>query len=152
MIDLTTLADFLAPDGSLRDIYVLGTGLEDWDRVLTSLTSRYTTVEYWGDGRTRSSLPKAETIFAFRQQTSPLLRVTLNGVILQCHFFTPDEIEFDFVPKEIDTPERLQALLEFVETLGQSTGKTVVVTLENHPEWAFLRYDPHRSAMEHVHA
>jgi hypothetical protein len=77
MIDLTSMADFLAPDGSLREIY--------------------------------------------------------------------------FVPKEIDTPERLQALLEFVETLGQSTGKTVVVTLENHPEWAFLRYDPHRAAMEQVH-
>ena len=80
-----------------------------------------------------------------------MLRVTLNGVISQCHFFTPNEIEFDFVSKEIDTPERLQALLEFVETLGRSTGKTVVVTLESSPERAFLRYDPHRAAMEQVH-
>ena len=151
MIDLTTMADFLAPDGGLRDIYVLDTDLKDWDRVLTHIVRSYTTVEYLGDGRIPSSLPSAETIFAFREQTSPLLRVTLNGVVFQCHFFTPDEIEFDFVPHEIDSPERLQALLEFVEGLGRSTGKTVVVTPENNPEWAFLRYDPHRAAIEQVH-
>ena len=87
MIDLTTMADFLAPDGSLRDVHVLGTTLEDWDRVLACLAKSYPMVEYWGDGRTRSSLPNAETIFALRQQTSPLLRVTLNGVVFQCHFF-----------------------------------------------------------------
>jgi hypothetical protein len=152
MIDLATLADDLAPDGTLRHIYVFGTDLKDWDRVLAHIAKSYTTVEYWLDRTRYSSLPRAEAIFAIQQHFSSLLRVTLNGVIFQCHFFTPDEIEFDIDPREIDTPERLQALLEFVEGLGQSTGKTVVVTPENSPKWAFLRYDPHRFIIEHVHA
>ena len=151
MIDLTIMADFLEPDGTFREVYVLDTGLEDWDRVLAYLVKSYTTVEFCGDGRTPSDLPRAESIFALRQQTAPLLRVTLNGVVFQCYFYTTDEIEFDFVPNEIDTPQRLQALLEFVEGLGRSTGKTVVVTPENQPEWAFLRYDPHRSVVEYVY-
>ncbi len=151
MIDLTIMADFLEPDGTFREVYVLDTGLEDWDRVLAYLVQSYTTVEFWGDERTPSDIPRAKTIFAFRQQTSPLLRVTLSGVVFQCHFFTTDEIEFDFVPREIDTPQRLQALLEFVEGLGRTTGKTVVVTPENRPEWVFLQYDPQRSVVEYVY-
>ena len=151
MIDLASLAEDLAPDGSLRDVYVFGTSLEDWDRVLAFAASCDATVEYLVDGEAQSSLPTAAAAFALRPDASPLLRLCLNGVTFASHFFTSDEIEFDFVPNEIDKPERLQALLQFVEGLGRSTGKAVVVTQENSPELTFLRYDPHRSSVEHIH-
>jgi hypothetical protein len=151
MIDLASLAEDLAPDGSLRDVYVFGTSLTDWDRALTFAASCDATIEYSVDGEVQSNLPTAATALGLRRDASPLLRVCLGGVTFACHFFTPDEIEFDFVPNEIDRPERLQALLQFVEGLGRSTGKVVVVTHENSPKLTFLRYDPRRSGVEHVH-
>ena len=152
MIQWAAVARNFVPDGSLCDIYVLGTDLEDWNRVLGHLAKDPTNLRFSVDGREQSGLPSAEAALAIRPLASPLLHVAIGGITFACHFFAADEIEFDFVPAKIDGRERLETLLGFVETLGQLTGKRVVVSPENSPALAFLGYDPLQSTVELIHA
>lgn len=59
-----------------------------------------------------------------------------------CHFFTPDEIEFDIDPRAIDSQAQCERLVDFIRALGQAVGKAVLLTPENAPEYPYLRYDP----------
>jgi hypothetical protein len=152
MIEWATVAKDLEPDGSLCDIYVPGASQEDWERVVPHITTMATRWEYLIDGEVQQRLPTAKSALAARPNASPVLRATIGGIEFACHFFASDEIEFDFVPNDITGPQRLQVLLEFVASLGRLTGKAVLVTPENSPALAFLRYDPRRSIVEYVDA
>ena len=67
---------------------------------------------------------------------------------LACHFFTADEIEFDFVPA-IGEPE-LRAILNLMADLGDLTGKVVVLTPENMREAPIFRYESSQRRMKGI--
>jgi hypothetical protein len=89
-------ADFDA-DGSLRDIYVLGTTIDDWKEVLALILREPFEAKLLRDAVAQALPTDIESLFG---TTSNLLRFSVHGVELACHFFTPNEIEFDFVPKD----------------------------------------------------
>jgi len=152
MIDWMAVAEDLKPDGALRDIYVLDASSQDWELVLSHLFSIATRSEYLIDGKPQPGVPTAQAALAVRPSGSPLLRAVVGGITLNCHFFTAAEIELDFPPSDVKDRDRLNVLVDFVADIGKLTGKMVVVTPENMPNFAFLRYDPQQSTVEHIHA
>ena len=66
---------------------------------------------------------------------------TTAGVAMECHFFTPEEIELSFDPEDV-TEESLQGLLAFMIELGNATNKAVIMTPENYRESPIFRYAP----------
>lgn len=136
-------------DGSLRDIYVLGTSEDDWQALLTYLRMSPYPVEYLQGGEMLGSLPEhASDIFALRDENSPLseLRIDRDRLGLNCHFFTPDEIEFDLDPKDFQHEEQVASLLDFMRTIGRVLNKPIILTGENDVQGPLFRYDPATNA------
>jgi len=87
-------------DGSLRDIYVVGTSEQDWQALLTYLRVSPYPLEYLLDDEVRPLPELAVDILSIRDEHSPLLRIDQQRLGLNCHFFIPEEIEFDLDPKD----------------------------------------------------
>ncbi|MGC4122776.1 MAG: hypothetical protein QM765_51030 [Myxococcales bacterium] len=143
-LDWPRQKDFFAPDGSLRDIYVLGTNAEDWATVLSWLGSRCR-AECTQNG---SPIPLPSR-FDQVSRESLLLTVWVGETDLCCHFFVVDEIEFDFVPNQVDEA-RLRQLLTFMGELGELTGRTVIMTPENWREAPLFKFTPGTSRVAWV--
>jgi hypothetical protein len=140
VLDWPQQKEFFARDGALRDIYVLDTTIEDWKIVLPKIfDGNHGASLRYGD-RAATLPPDLETLFD-KAHHGFYLRFGVGGIVLDCHFFTPTEIEFSFWPEDVSAPAA-HALLAFMTELGEATGKRVHMTSENSIEAAAYRYDP----------
>ena len=129
---------FWAPDGSLRDVYVKDAGLDDW-RNLVDL-ARACEHTYSLDGETKP-LPSVGHIFSDRDGHH-VLGIHLGAVVLNTHFFVPDEIELDIDPKQIEGPGEHATVFDFLERIAKRLKKPVCLTPENHPDEPYVTYAP----------
>jgi hypothetical protein len=125
-------------EGSLRDVYILQTGLPDWERFFEF--SSHFNYTYTFDGA-KSALPEVESIFLNRGG-SHLLRVILGTVTANCHFFVPSEIELDLDTREIQCEKAHSEVLSFIEGLASAIGKPALLTPENGEDTPYLSFDP----------
>ncbi len=80
-----------SPDGALRDIYVHGTDLADWERLLETVRTAGPT-RWTVDGIDAPPMT-ARACFLLRERASVQLDLHFGGILLCTHFFVPDEIE-----------------------------------------------------------
>ena len=73
-------------DGSLRDIYIFKTRLEDWQMLLDFMRAGRYTFEYRLDGDAVALPERAAIIFECENSRS-LLSVNVGNLLLNCHFF-----------------------------------------------------------------
>jgi hypothetical protein len=137
------VAHYFEVDGSLLDAYVFDVGMADWQHVIDVVRAQRWPFEYTVDG---SSLPlpeRASDIFAARSGASATLHIRpADDILVNTHFFSDDEIEFDFDPRELQGQVRLDVLCSFLRTIGSKLTKTIVVTPENTPDRPLLTYTP----------
>src|SRR6478735_1221008 len=100
-MDWQQIAPDFEPDGSLRDIYVFGTDLSDWQRVLDVLRTWEPAPNLTIGGQPANMPDNAEDIFAEARQQGALLSLKVSDAHVNCHFFGHDEIEFDLDPREV---------------------------------------------------
>jgi hypothetical protein len=142
-VDWDAVRDFFEWDGSWRDLYVFGTTVDDWDRLLSALrTSPFavTCGEQVG-----STVPMPQSLKAhFEGDGEPLmfLSVIIEGITLNAHMFAAEEIEFDLDPREIAAAPQFGVLLRFMNFLADTVGKPVVLTPENGPQHPVLVVRP----------
>src|SRR5437870_3610574 len=103
MITWRDVEDDFRWDGALCDIYVHGTTLLDWKAFLTfvrtgSYKYRFEVAEK------ESAIPESPALL-FTSDCTRLLSVFVGGIRVNCHFFTPDEIELDIDPREVTRGE-----------------------------------------------
>jgi hypothetical protein len=139
-------------DGAVFDIFVTDTTLEDWQAVMDAVRARSWPMTYEVDAVSAEMPPAVEEIFALAQKATILWSVIVApGVAINCHFFSSDEIEFDFQPREIVSDERLAALLGFITHVGRALGRLVGVTIEGdddpRPATGHLYYEPRSDAI-----
>ena len=127
-------------DGSLRDVYVLDTGPEDWKRLLQALPYSPWTYSYTWDGEP-TDLPQTFAEARSREGVA-LLSIDKNGFWLNCHFFGENEIECDFRPNEINSPEAFSQLSAFLSWVADLLGKDVIITPENTRDDVLMRITP----------
>ena len=140
MLDWTAQKADFVPDGALRDIYVEGTSIDDWRRTLALLfQGPYRTELRLGE--TRVSAPEDVASLFMPEGERFHLLFWVGDVDVACHFFSYDEIEFDFVPNLIDEP-KLSSLLHFMLALGSMLKKVVIMTPENFRTAPIFRYSP----------
>jgi hypothetical protein len=130
--------DLWLPDGSLRDVYLSSTSHDDWAAFL-AVANQYPS-EYLFDGEV-TDMPTVAAIFGNREGTH-LLRITVGSAQINCHFFTPEEIELDIDPRQVESQETHTAILGFVEAVADAAGKLARITPENSPESPILSYEP----------
>jgi hypothetical protein len=128
-------------DGSLRDIYVQETTIEDWRVLFAALRQAYR-LEYAVDGETRPLPQQVDEIFATTGDAACTLYLHTVGVLFASHFFTVDEIEFDIDPREVASQAALDAVTDFLQLIGDTLGKRVLLTEENAVDRVLITYDP----------
>lgn len=130
-------------DGSLRDIYILNTTLADWRSAISALSESGLPLSFKTQGAV-SPLPTdvsdVSDVSDVFDSGDGLLSINLDGMLLNCHFFSADEIEFDLDPREVTPADRARALVGFMELLGNATGKPVILTHENAREAVILQW------------
>lgn len=136
-------------DGSWRDIYVLGIDMATWQRMLDGLRAAGYDIAYFRDGQPAELPTDANQAFPLPDECDRMLSVRFVGVLANCHFFTPDEIEFDIDPRDVKGQEQLDALFRFMRSLAEIAGKEAILTAENCPEKAIFRVRPGHLVIEH---
>jgi hypothetical protein len=144
-----TVRDEFAFDGSWRDIYVFGTTIADWQRMLDAIRSAGYRLTYFRADQPSELPTNAEDAFPLPDECDRRLSVWFADVLANCHFFTVEEIEFDIDPREVKGQEELSALLGFMRCLAHATDKEVVLTAENMREIVVFRVSPAKSAVEY---
>jgi hypothetical protein len=135
--------DQVAPDfeydGSLRDIYVLETTASDWQAVLDAIWPSLYFRSFKIDDADSGRPTMAEL---FNPGTTRRMCLDVGGIVVICHFFGEDEIEFDLDPREVTGQVQLDALADFMILVGRATRSPVILVPENMREAPILRYAP----------
>jgi hypothetical protein len=141
--------DEFAFDGSWRDIYVLGTDMAGWQRMLDGLRAAGYDLAYFRDHQPNELPVEAAQAFPLPDECDRLLLVRFAEVQANCHFFWVEDIEFDIDPREVVGQEQLDAVFGFMRCLSQAVGKDAILTAENCPKIVIFRVRPEHSAVEH---
>lgn len=128
------------PDGRLRVIHVRVANAVVWEAALRFLLAQGVST-YLVDGHEAPGPRQPHDALRLRPGASPALLGRRNGIEFACHFFSEDDVEINFLPSDIDGPERFESLLSFVRGLGRATVQDVLITPEDCADVAFLRYD-----------
>lgn len=122
--------DIFEPDeGSLLQVMVFDTASQDWQCMLQILQTKYVTV-YSEDG-TVTNLPPIDQIWLTRLQKSLTFEILLPGFTVNTHFFTPEEIELNILPDDIDSQEKANAFFEFMLLMADTLGRNVYLAPEH---------------------
>lgn len=142
MKSFAEISEDLAPDGALRDFYILETTAKDWDAFLQFVAGFGGAVSFEVDGQA-SPLPKSfEEGFKLRQEASVCLYVSIAKGGLACHFFTDQEIELDFRPNLFQSGPEWLELAAFLQGMVNAVGKPGIVTHENDQAGVIEVFEP----------
>lgn len=138
------LENFLKVDGSLRDIYVDNTTINDWDILIDTLkTSGYVLTYFMGENI--CELPDSlEKLFIDTEQFY-LLRVQEENVIFNTYFDIIDRIEFDLDPRDFVAFEQNIIAYKFMRLIADTLNKKVKLTPENTSETSLFEIKPNDS-------
>ena len=129
-------------DGSLRDICVIDTSIADWRSALEMIHAGGYRLVFTIDGVEATAPDNLHQIFGQPRECSFLLAAFVDGVQLNCHFFSESEIEFDLDPREVAGQAEFDAVITFMRKLATSTQKSALMTPESSHERAFIRVAP----------
>ena len=116
--------------------------MEGWQQLLSALRVGDYSLRYSADG-VQSPLPQqTEAAFARREEANVCLTIVVGSLNINCHFFTPQQIEFDIDPQEVNSAEAFTALLGFMRFVGKKLGRRVALTPENFETMTLLAYEP----------
>jgi hypothetical protein len=131
-------------DGSLRDIYVLDTSIEDWRKWSELINQKYKVRFY--DGRTEQWMDQVDfgTVdahWAGEVEATSSAVITVGTFEINCHFFVPDELENDIHPEEFQSLNHHNQLMEYLVAVSKHLNKKVLLTDENRRTSASIEVD-----------
>lgn len=138
---LDRFADAFYVDGSLRDIVIVNTTIDDWEKLYSELTlGEYELAFECGDSHTPPPNVRELLAGGGMHDQCPRLRVTLGASKLNCFFYCKEEIEFDLDPRDVSSEDEFLRITDFIRRLGTVLEKDVVLTDENVHEFELIRY------------
>ncbi|SOB81651.1 hypothetical protein [Streptomyces sp. 1331.2] len=141
--------DFLV-DGALRDLCILDANVEDWQRIISSLSSSEwevsftTTLSEESPGVLANARELFETL-AIDGEASATLAILVDGIWFTCYFFDMEEVEFTFDPGDVSDETSFRSVERFMKWLGDTCERRVIMTMEgtDHRSMpALLEYAP----------
>ena len=126
------------PDGSLRDIYVQDISLAEWEKLIDCLNENFS-LTYANTHK----IDKAEVLNYLQSTSGELERkfvtINLGGIRINCHFFLPQQIEFDLDPKEVNSLSDFELIETFMKKISETLQEQVTLTAENNPEFPLFK-------------
>ncbi len=136
-------------DGTWRDIYILNTNSDDWNKFLKSLLNSKYETKFWIDGEVAKEITSIQEALEIQNHASPYMLIDALGVQIACHFFTDEEIEFDIDPRQVSNQQDLDAVINFMIFLGDLLQKKAILTPENTPNLIVIDYNPKTGLVKH---
>ncbi len=128
-------------DGSWRDIYVLHTDIQDWEKLYSFFVADYRTI-FSIDSEVVEVLPQTvKEIFDLNETSAPVLGVLVGDIHLCIHFFSEREFEADIDPRQVKNENDVTKLLNFIRKIGILLHKDVILTGENTKAELLLTYN-----------
>lgn len=130
-------------DGTLRDIYVLNTNIEDWEKWVDMVNKKYR-VEFW-DGKTDLKIDRIDFVTVKEywdlngQRETITATIYLGSITVNCHFFDDSEIENDIDPREFKSEDDHIKLIHYLNDISISLGREVIVTDESIRDSVLIR-------------
>lgn len=132
-------------DGALRDIYIQNTEISDWANVIYLLNSKYELTFGVDDKNLDDKIDVEYVKIMFADQTGELevksATIHLNGIIVKCHFFLEDQMEFDINPTQIYSETELKKITDFMTAISSRLSKQIKLCGENDPEFPLIKID-----------
>ncbi|MFF2466301.1 MULTISPECIES: hypothetical protein [Streptomyces] len=127
--------------GSLPDVRVPDTSMEDWQAVLDLIGESGWKCQY-SEGDAALPVPRAEAVLSRPADAEcPELRVwPADEVLAIFRFHAAEEIDFDVDLRELQGRERLDVFCGFLRAIGRRLGKPVLMDPEGdygHPVLGF---------------
>ncbi|PIB35722.1 hypothetical protein BFP72_10115 [Reichenbachiella sp. 5M10] len=138
-----TIAELLTLNGALRDIFILGSTLDDWNNVLHGLKNSDYGLDFLIDSEPAELPHNAEEIFKI--ENSKTLRVRQDNIFFNSYFFVDSEIDFDIDPRDFVAFEQGEDLVNFMRFLSNLTNKPCILTPELDQEYILMKILPNSS-------
>ncbi|RYX80825.1 hypothetical protein EON83_26885 [bacterium] len=122
--------------------------MADWQLLLDSLKSSAYEYAYFVDGEEAALLPSLPVVF--KKDVGCRLAVTIDSILLNCHFFHPSEIEFDIDPREIKKQHDAEQIFGFMKYIGCLLNKEVILTPENDQAVLLFRFAPDVGEVQYI--
>lgn len=130
-------------DGSLRDIYVLNTTRADWSKWSDYVSVNYQVSWYAEDYNDGVSVNRVDSSFIDHRWDSEQYVTTasifLNKTQINCHFFIESQIENDIDPKEVESLDDHNMVVDYMKSISKLLGKEVILTEENNEEAIWIK-------------
>ena len=131
--------DIYYSDGSLRDIYVLDSTIEDWKKWIDFINENYQVKFEYFDNQGNKKIESKINFYEVSKywnnyENSISAEFLVREVLLKCYFFSIDEIENDFFPEEVKTIEQHNLIIEYLKSISKILNKEVILTPENYSE------------------
>ncbi|GAB3714000.1 hypothetical protein GCM10027592_53470 [Spirosoma flavus] len=131
-------------DGSLRDLYVLNTTQEDWQKWFRLINESYS-VEFY-DGQTERVETIIDSDLAIEYLDGKIdslvsATIKLGAVIVKCYFFADQEIENDIDPREVTSIDDHIRLVDYIIAVSKCLNKPVIQTEENSQDMILIIAD-----------
>ena len=130
-------------DGSWRDIYVLNATRDDWKKWSEYVSTNYKVSWYAEDYNNGLASDRIDSWFIdYRWDSEHYVTtasVYLNRVQINCHFFIESQIENDIDPKELESIDDHNRVVNYMKSLSKLLDKEVILTEENNQEAVWIR-------------
>lgn len=134
------------PDGALRDIYVENVSIEDWKILINFLNDNHV-IKFGitGENKIINKIDKQYITQLLVDETSEMecrtASIIIDKIIINTHFFYDKEIEFDIDPKEIDSANAFEKLVNFMNEISKILNRKVILTGENQVNFPLVEID-----------
>ena len=137
-------------DGSWRDIYILETSDSEWQILIDFIRTNAYEYSCFVGGEEAALPIRVNGVFEPDYEFRPLLLIKAGSVILNCHFFTEEEIEFDLDPREITSEFQAEQVFTFMRQLGDLLKKEVILTPENYQSYVIFKFSPSVGKIQYI--
>jgi hypothetical protein len=135
---------FLYTDGSLRDVLVLETTVEQSDQFLNYVRPMIRQGDFLLGPEVVDLPASYEEILEMQVDEMALLMIPVGRSTVNCHFLDTSELDLNIRPSECNDEESWSALSCFLQGLADAVQGDVLVTAENKPESVYMRFKPHQ--------
>lgn len=129
-------------EGGWLDIYVHDTTRTDWQKWVQYVNQNYRID--WYNGRTERDETKIdfsviEDFWDGNHDLTSTAKIFINNIQINAYFFDDTEIENDIDPREFNTIEDHNKLIDYLKELSDILDREVTLTPENCPEIILMK-------------
>lgn len=129
-------------DGSLRDLYILDTNIDDLKTWIDFVNHHYEIKWFNGLAQKEENKIDFEVIQGYLNGSFSQLssaNIFLGKIRVNNHFFSTTKIENDIDPKEINSLQDHETLINYMINISKILDKTIMLTPENDQDTVLIK-------------